>query len=529
MDTWTLSLVIAIVSAAVAVLMVLFAAYRRKRTSVICAGGFVAGSLCFLLFLLPGGDHRPELLLPANALLVGQFLAMIRALREELGWPVVRPRRLWVYLPVGFVALVYFALVQPDYRGRVTVMTVVLVLLLAELLVALGRKPAALPRIVRNAARVVALGHAICHLVRLGLTLGLEPGTRHLVTNNQLSNFTFVYTLVFAVLWAGVMFIIEVAHILDELEQKNRAMEELAVTDELTGLFNRHQLDIRLDAECERARRYDQPLSLVMLDVDHFKKVNDTWGHQTGDQVLIAIAGLCRSCIREPDNIFRWGGEEFLILAPHTDVGRAVIMAEKIRAAIAAQDLPVCGPVNASFGVAQWHPEENREVWFRQVDQALYRAKETGRNKVVAFGMNEQLAPALVRLVWQRAWESGNMLVDDEHCILLELGNHLLDLALSQAGVAQLLEAFDILAAHVTRHFQDEETILAAVEYPELAEHHRIHGQLVAETMVLRDRLAAGGMNTGTLVNYLVGSVINGHLLKVDVKFFPWTRGEAHG
>jgi diguanylate cyclase (GGDEF)-like protein len=216
-------------------------------------------------------------------------------------------------------------------------------------------------------------------------------------------------------------------------------------------LSNRHRLEKKVEAEIQRALRYGQPLSLVIFDIDHLKHVNDTWGHAVGDQVLVRMAEVARALIREPDNLYRWGGEEFVVIAPHTDLRGAKALAEKLRRAIEEESFPGAGRVTASFGVAEWHSALDRDQWFRQADQSLYRAKNSGRNCVVCFDEGSSLPIAQVRLEWRQDWATGNAVLDDDHRRLLELANQLLDLSLSVRRPPTRLRGGRILA-HVAEH-----------------------------------------------------------------------------
>ncbi|HEX5710070.1 MAG TPA: diguanylate cyclase [Sulfuricurvum sp.] len=166
------------------------------------------------------------------------------------------------------------------------------------------------------------------------------------------------------------------------ITDKKRA-EELAITDRLTGLYNRLKLDEVLEYETIKSKRYGTALSLIIIDIDHFKNVNDTYGHQVGDMVLKEVANTLLSCKRESDTIGRWGGEEFLIVLPNTNLAGAMITAEKIRTAIENHPFSVVGNKTASFGVSEFLVEENEDSFIERADQALYRAKSGGRNQVV--------------------------------------------------------------------------------------------------------------------------------------------------
>lgn len=168
-----------------------------------------------------------------------------------------------------------------------------------------------------------------------------------------------------------------------ERVQREEELERIANTDMLTGLANRLSFDRRLKMEIERARRYERPLSLLMLDIDHFKPINDTHGHDVGDQVLVHFARVLLENLRVTDLCVRWGGEEFIVLAPETPLFQALQLAEKLREAIVSTDFPVVEQVTASFGVVEAHPDELIVQMIKRADTALYHAKVKGRNEVV--------------------------------------------------------------------------------------------------------------------------------------------------
>jgi diguanylate cyclase (GGDEF)-like protein len=167
-----------------------------------------------------------------------------------------------------------------------------------------------------------------------------------------------------------------------ELALKNQQLENLSVTDRLTGLYNRRKFDEVLVQECERALRTHLPLTLMMADIDHFKSVNDSHGHQVGDDLLVAIAHLLQQGVRKVDTVARWGGEEFMILCPATNLAGARLVAENIRRAIGSTDFPVVGHKACCFGVAEYRPDEAPDALVKRADEALYRAKNEGRNQV---------------------------------------------------------------------------------------------------------------------------------------------------
>ncbi len=176
-----------------------------------------------------------------------------------------------------------------------------------------------------------------------------------------------------------------------EAEGRAREMAKRADTDALTGVLNRMGFNEAISRELSRARRYQQALSVVILDIDHFKKVNDEFGHPVGDQVLVRTANLLSSCVRESDTVARWGGEEFAVIAPTTTEDGAVSLAEKLRSIMAATHLGPKEAVTASFGVAELRPDDTAETLLQRADAALYQAKQAGRNRVCRAGVGVDL------------------------------------------------------------------------------------------------------------------------------------------
>jgi diguanylate cyclase (GGDEF)-like protein len=166
------------------------------------------------------------------------------------------------------------------------------------------------------------------------------------------------------------------------LERERERISKIAITDPLTEIYNRKKFTDELERELQRSLRYRQKLSLIIFDIDHFKEVNDTYGHQVGDTVLQELTQLVREHIRKSDLFARYGGEEFVVLLPESDLQGACVLAEKLREEIEAFDFSHVAGITCSFGVSQYGEEEDSENFIRRADEALYRAKNSGRNRV---------------------------------------------------------------------------------------------------------------------------------------------------
>lgn len=179
-----------------------------------------------------------------------------------------------------------------------------------------------------------------------------------------------------------ISIVIQNSKLFTSLRKVNEELERIASTDQLTNIWNRRHFSNIIQIEIKRAKRYDQTMSLLLFDIDHFKNVNDKYGHQVGDMVLVEFAKILRANIRDVDLLARWGGEEFLILAPHLCLKDAGQLAERLRISIAEHNFKIVYSITVSIGVVEFNLNENLDHWIKKADEALYRAKELGRNRV---------------------------------------------------------------------------------------------------------------------------------------------------
>jgi diguanylate cyclase (GGDEF)-like protein/hemerythrin-like metal-binding protein len=315
---------------------------------------------------------------------------------------------------------------------------------------------------------------------------------------------------------------------LDRLQEQVSELRRITSTDLLTGAWNRAHFERVVATEVERSRRFKQPVSLLFLDIDHFKRINDSYGHQAGDEVLRELVGVIRGTVRSIDSIFRWGGEEFAVLAGATGYRTSAVLAERIRMAVALHQFPTVGSVMVSLGVAEHIVGEATERWFRRVDEALYRAKNNGRNQtcIDEQGSSDiwsaESGAAIVRLVWQEAYECGEPTIDEQHRMLFEFANAAIDASFVVGGSSDaFLAAVETLMAHITVHFSYEEDVLNRLGYEE-SDHHRLaHATLLSQARELKASFVSGNGTIGALVEFLANKVVAQHLLIADRKFFP--------
>jgi diguanylate cyclase (GGDEF)-like protein len=181
-----------------------------------------------------------------------------------------------------------------------------------------------------------------------------------------------VITLVYVILWFGIIYV----------NNRRNKITNMAMRDQLTQSYNRHSFFEFVAKELSRSSRTGMKMSLALIDVDHFKKVNDLHGHGVGDLVLKQIPIIVKSATRGEDVLARYGGEEFIIMMPNTDLEGAKVVAERIRQNMESYEFEYVHQVTISIGLAEKQPEESMDQCIERADKALYRAKENGRNRV---------------------------------------------------------------------------------------------------------------------------------------------------
>jgi diguanylate cyclase (GGDEF)-like protein/hemerythrin-like metal-binding protein len=318
------------------------------------------------------------------------------------------------------------------------------------------------------------------------------------------------------------------------LQKRILELENLSATDALTGAWNRAHLDRMVEMEISRTNRDGHPVTLILLDIDRFKRVNDIHGHLAGDEVLREFVSRIRKRVRDADTLFRWGGDEFVVLATSVGHRGAGVLGEHLRTIIASVPFPEAGPITASLGVAQYIEGQSVKRWFQRTDAALYSAKSAGGNCVRVDRQrgvdlpSSRGHPGVLRLFWLDAYECGEPTIDDGHRELFDRGNALIAAAIEQhAQPDRWRVELDATLAHLVRHFRDEEALLAEHGYPRVDEHRRSHAILLRRAEELKSAVAGGDATLGDLVNFLVNDVITLHLLKTDRDFFPLFQGEA--
>ena len=309
-------------------------------------------------------------------------------------------------------------------------------------------------------------------------------------------------------------------------------LEQQASIDPLTRTLNRARVEEGGKLEVSRSGRHGHNFSLLLVDLDHFKRVNDTYGHAAGDQVLMGFGDVARSCLRLSDALGRWGGEEFVILLPETGAAAAGVVAERLR--LSVEDARFMGgiAVTASLGVACARKDEDFASLLARADRAMYRAKRKGRNQVSidsedlamqAEGMRP--APTFVELCWRSEFQTGQTEIDAEHEEVFRMGNLVLASLASGADRQETQRLVGMLIGEVAAHCDHEESQLEAVRYPGLGDHRRKHREMLAKAEGVVERFARDELPAEDLLGFLVHDLVARHLMQEDLAYFPYLKG----
>jgi diguanylate cyclase (GGDEF)-like protein/hemerythrin-like metal-binding protein len=310
-------------------------------------------------------------------------------------------------------------------------------------------------------------------------------------------------------------------------EQRRNAKELwlLANHDQLTGLSNRRYFIARAEEEFAYALRQGEPLSLLMIDIDHFKRINDTHGHDCGDEVLRRLAALFRIELRTEDVCARLGGEEFAILLRHTNIERATEIAERIRAHVELTTIRYADRdvrFTVSTGIADALDGGDRTLTraLSVADRALYRAKNGGRNCIVVGGQADSDKLSL-KLVWDGEFASGHPQIDGEHEMLIDSINRIVRHIQQREAQDVVLAEFKAILDALAVHFRHEEQILGSVGWAGLAEHCRLHTSLNRNGIDLYERALGGENCVAEILDFLVREIVGDHLAHEDSSYFP--------
>ncbi|PNI05607.1 diguanylate cyclase [Vibrio diazotrophicus] len=474
--------------------------------------GLALHTLVYVLFFLRG--QAPEFIsvLVANTALSASYSFFTAAIGEFLH------RQIFKVVLVGppLVLAIIFSFLMDDISARIIVSGLVFSSQCAWVLSFLMNRK----RIVSGRGKYLVVAGLTVIIVVLSariLSVMIKP--------NDISSMLHQTPIQVATFFGAFMSLILMSNgfVLMIKERADEHILQMAMKDRLTGVWNRVRLEEEAPQEIARLERYGHPTSLLMVDLDHFKQVNDQYGHATGDLVLKEFCAVVQSCIRTTDILARWGGEEFVVLLPNSGFVNAAPLAERIRAAVEKHEFPYGLRVTASIGLAICQPSDSWSSWLDRADQALYRAKSTGRNRVEVENAPTEFDTSktnIVQLVWRPAYESGNAVIDTQHRALLEHSNILLQAILDNREKSEISQLVDCLISDIEQHFKDEEAIFQKAGYSDCKHHIELHEKLIDRARRLSDHFFNGQVRDSELLHFIMYEMVTQHILIEDRKYF---------
>lgn len=300
-------------------------------------------------------------------------------------------------------------------------------------------------------------------------------------------------------------------------------LEKKYILDRFTGIYTREYFNLRVQEEFSHSRRHGHAISMIYFDLDHFKKVNDEFGHAAGDKVLLKVVDCVKKVIRTEDVFSRWGGDEFILLLPFTELKEAEFISERIRTEIESLEISQLYGVTASVGCSQWTKMEYLESWFARTDKALYTSKNTGKNKVTV-NDHERETDILVKVVWDNAWNCNHPVIDEEHRSLLDRCNSIIESSLGKASFNETLRNVDAFLQEIEQHFASEIAILEDIGYPHVNEHENLHNNILKRSREIYDKTFHNNITSVELFSFLLNEVVESHLRNEDVKYFKYIK-----
>ncbi len=309
--------------------------------------------------------------------------------------------------------------------------------------------------------------------------------------------------------------LITVGVLLMNKERTDHLNQLMILRDKLTGVWNRQKLEEVGEGEVQRLVRHGTLTSMLMLDLDDFKKINDTLGHAAGDTVLQAVTSSWLSILKPTDILGRWGGEEFIIILPGTGENDALLIAETLRAVTNTTSIAGIRGITVSIGVSPCLSHDSWKSWFDRADAALYRAKAAGKNQVCHdIPIEWQDGTSLIH--WSPLFESGHEELDKDHRQLVERANQLLRTVRANGDKATVTQYLNEIGLDMRRHFAREELVIADLSPSSLQRHRAEHAAMLERLAFLTDRFLHDALPLEALVQFVAFEMCAHHIAGSD-------------
>lgn len=312
------------------------------------------------------------------------------------------------------------------------------------------------------------------------------------------------------------------------LKEKKAELKNLTRTDYLTGVMNKKAINSIIENDIHRNLRSGLTSCLLLFDIDNFNIINNQYGHNIGDEIIIEICNKVKSIIRKVDFIARYNGGTFLILASGTSLYNASHLGEKIRNTVENIIFDNGVKTTISVGLAEFTNNENIEDWYKRVNGALLRAKKTGRNCVAMDNLlNESdlsIKNPFAQFIWRPEYSSNNPKIDKEHKELFKRISLLSEKLIFRKDKYKLIKELESFIQDSIAHFRDEEDILADKEYPDLESHKKEHKKLIDRAFKLVELYRNDDVNVTEILSFFYFDLIAKHIFEVDTKYFKYMK-----
>ncbi len=493
---------------------------RRHIMHLTMSTSFLVSLVAFALMHTYITDPKPWVVVIYNFLFLLSVVLIIGGFRAYYKLKAM-PIRYVVNLAASVIGTYFFTSVVPNYLGRVGINALFLVLFTADALYETGPSIKKENKIIKRTI-YISMGCLIAFFLFRFLNVLLfsqtEPELQEAMKTTALvTGFFSVFSYNF---WISGSMLLESNRTFMNLSAENVKMENLAMLDPLLKIYNRNKLDEDMSSIVEKSNRMGDIASILLIDLDRFKSINDQYGHDVGDAVLIQAVQIINGLLRTDDRVYRWGGDEFMILAPLTDIHGAARLAQRINDKFADSIFPMIGKLSVSIGCAQHFQFESHEDWFKRVDLTLYKAKQSGRNRIEVWDNSDLLPATIAKLVWKEAFVSGHREIDRQHKALLRLSNELYDCLGSADSMTGMDEILDRVGDELKYHFTYEFELIKKLNFEGADDHEVIHHQLLEEYEEMRTQMQNGSVNLGAFFNFVSVKIIAQHIIKEDTKFF---------
>ncbi|PKU26135.1 diguanylate cyclase [Telmatospirillum siberiense] len=334
----------------------------------------------------------------------------------------------------------------------------------------------------------------------------------------NISDSTLSQSLLYLSALTGLIFL-AIGFVLMTKERTDHLNREMILTDKLTGVWNRRKLDEVGHAELLRLVRYGTPSSLMIIDIDNFKVINDTFGHATGDSILCLVATVCGQSIRETDILGRWGGEEFIVILPGAGVDESLQVAERLRMAINTIETGLDRTLSVSIGLSLGLSSDDWHQWFERADAALYRAKSSGKN-CSFFDISLQQENGISQISWNPSDILGIPAVDEDHRNLIATANDFLTFSATDYDKRQAYARLQQIERKILRHFRREEMLLEELVPDGVASHREKHRLLENRMRFLMEKFRRDDIPLHAVVQFVVFEMCAQHIALHDKEAF---------